>query len=61
LGGDLDKSSWLILLVVGAVLFVVWRRTDVALANAQNRAAQISAGNSLVGQAATVAKTYWGL
>lgn len=57
----MERRDLFILLLVGAVLFIVYQRTNVQLAMAQNDAAKIAAGNALVGQAVTAAKIYYGL
>lgn len=57
----MGRSDLLILLVVGAVLFIVYRKTDVQLAQAKADAARTAAGNAMVGQAVAVAGAIYGV
>lgn len=57
----MDRTTLIVLLAVGAVLFVVWRRTEVQLVNAQNQAAKTAAGNALVGQGIAIVRSYYGV
>jgi len=55
----MDKSTLIILLAVGAVLFVVWRRTEIDLINAQSHAASVAGASALINQGAGLVIDYY--
>jgi hypothetical protein len=57
----MERRDLIIIVVVGAVLAIVYWRTNVQLAVAQNDAAKIAAGNALVGQGVAAVRAYYGV
>jgi hypothetical protein len=55
----MENRDLLIFAVVGLVLFIMWRRTEVALAEAQNQAAGIALGSGVVNLAGKAVETYF--
>lgn len=56
----MNRTSWLIVGGIAVALWIVWRRSEADLAQAQARAAQITMENNLFNTGVSVARAYYG-